>query len=745
MDFKLTTSRRPAQAVGYPAQGRGADGDGGGTAGTPPMGVGAIGVTNSQLCEIPLLPASQRSVGRTKGDPRPLPTAGSSPGPNSRVGAPPNGSGSMPIASSPSPALLLQDRSFRVATWNMCGQVLKRPQKTQKLPFAERLLTLEGLDLLLLTETHVEDLVPSRATRVLGQAGMQTRAGLALIARSDSSWEAQTHDVLIPGYAFMTKLLHRQSREQFWFLGVYGDTSGGYSSLRTFLLLLRKELRIYVGRVGAETWTGCIAAGDWNFVEHLEDRFPFITSRNKEAPLLSVFRDIKSICRMEDCAGAGPSMRQWSYSGITTSGRTFSRIDRIYRPSVGWSCRKPVPVATEWSDHRMIVATLVVLRPQVEKAVPAPRLPSMDLLSKSRTFWRDVVTLWGEAADGPPMTLERWSAFKAGVLTAGLHASKTTKKNGKKDWLRAVKEENIHPADICGAMRRAADQLYAGPAVPAKHSPVWPEAVPSYSKPPKRVAKGFQSSPASPWQVPLRRPAAGSARAARAGPTSASGDKGSAAQLGGVAAMLNERDATLKANTTRKAARIAKERTTEWFRLSSNKELDERGSRASVSVEGLRRPSESTAHVDLVGMASVARDYFEELHRPEEATPLRLRSQEELLRALREEYSSRPDPADYHSGPFSMEETAALKHKMPNTAPGPDGIPYGFWKALAAVLASMQKTVPPPRAFWPVFLELTDDLRERARPAWDLRTPMSACSSKKVIPHWSRTIGLSRP
>jgi len=711
MDIKLATSRRPAQAVGYPAQGRGADGDGGGTAGTPSMGVGAIGVSNSQSCEIPLLPASQRSVGRTKSNPRPITTAGSSPGPDSCAGAPPDGSGTTPSAESHAPGIVLQDRSFRVATWNMCGQVLKQPQRAQKLPFAERLLTLEKLDLLLLTETHVEDLVPSRATCVLGQAGMHARAGLALIARSDSSWETQAHDVLIPGYAFIVRLLHRQSRERLWFLGVYGDNSNGRSSLRAFLVRLRQELRGYITKVGAEAWTGCIAAGDWNFVEHPEDRFPFGESLSKMTSLLGVFKDIKSICKMEDCAGSGPSMRQWSFSRVTASGRTFSRIDRVYRPSEGWSCRKPVPVATAWSDHRMVVATLVVLRPQVEKAVPAPCLPSLDLLSKSRTFWQDVVALWDGAASGPPMTLERWTAFKAGVLAAGLHASRTTRRNGKKDWLRAVKDENVHPADICNAMRKAADRLHAEPAVLAKRGPVWPEAVPGYGKPPRHVVKGFESSPASPWQVPLRRPVADSAQAAHVG--SASGARGSATRVKSVAAMLNEREATLKANTTRKAARIAKERTAEWFQLSSNKELDEQGSRASVSVEGLRRPSESVTHTDLEGMALVARDYFRSLHSPEELTPQRLRSQEELLQALRVEYSGRADPTGGHSGPFSLEEAAALGRKMPNTAPGPDGIPYGFWKALAALLASRQGVVLPPRPFWLVFLELTDDLRMR--------------------------------
>ena len=58
---KLMTSR-PAQAVGYPAQGRGSDGDGGVTAGNPPAGVGAVSAKSNQLCENPLPGASSQSV-----------------------------------------------------------------------------------------------------------------------------------------------------------------------------------------------------------------------------------------------------------------------------------------------------------------------------------------------------------------------------------------------------------------------------------------------------------------------------------------------------------------------------------------------------------------------------------------------------------------------------------------------------------------------------------------------------------
>ena len=43
---------------------------------------------------------------------------------------------------------------------------------------------------------------------------------------------------------------------------------------------------------------------------------------------------------------------------------------------------------------------------------------------------------------------------------------------------------------------------------------------------------------------------------------------------------------------------------------------------------------------------------------------------------------------------------------MPNTAPGPDGIQYSFWKALASW--AEDRDLPP---LWDTFLALTNDLR----------------------------------
>jgi len=713
MDIKLATSRRPAQAVGYPAQGRGADGDGGGTAGTPPVGVGAIGVTNNQSCEIPLLPASQWSVGRTKGNPRPISTAGSNLVPNGCAGAPLDGTRAMPNARSPTPEVVLQNRTFKIATWNMCGQLRKSDQAQRKLPFAERLLVLEGLDLLLLTETHEETLVTSPSVRILGQSGMASRAGIALVTGAKSSWRAVAHEDLVPGYAMITRVAHGQSREEFWLLGVYGNTSRGFASLGEFLGLLRERLRLFIASGPGVSWEGCLAAGDWNFVEFSGDRFPVWESHVRAAPLVRVFNDIRALCKFTDAAGDEASPRLWSWSGKTQDGMSYSRIDCIYVPTEGWSACKPIPVATNWSDHRMIMADITRLRPRVEKAVPAPRLPSLDLLARSRTFWPKVLASWSQSTAGGPMTLERWTAFKEDVLCAGIATSKAVHKASKKDWRRALKEETLSPSKAAAAMRRAAARVQpeSVPRTRDDVAPVWPEAVPSRGVRPCRPRPSFVPGAASPWQVPVCASSGGhsSPSPALAGMGARPVDKPKSS----VADLLDQRQLALGAVAKRKAAHMAKNRTSSWFKQSSNKELDERGSRASVSVEGLRRPSSQYAHTDLRGMASVAREYFEDLHTPEPLLVDRLASQQLLLQELREEYCGRPDPTDVSLGPFTEEEALALRKKMPNTAPGPDGIPYDFWKKLASLLDSLQKESSPPPVFWGVLLELTCDLRAR--------------------------------
>ena len=143
-----------------------------------------------------------------------------------------------------------------------------------------------------------------------------------------------------------------------------------------------------------------------------------------------------------------------------------------------------------------------------------------------------------------------------------------------------------------------------------------------------------------------------------------------------------------------------------WYQQSANKEADERGSRASISVDGLRLDDTTPLTTELNQMVEITRSYFVDLHTPEPNPPERLAAKAALLEEVAQAYSSLPPPEDPASGPFTTGEIQAIRKQMPNTAPGPDGIQYSFWKALAA-RADDQDLVP----FWDTLLALTNDLR----------------------------------
>ena len=253
-------------------------------------------------------------------------------------------------------------------------------------------------------------------------------------------------------------------------------------------------------------------------------------------------------------------------------------------------------------------------------------------------------------------------------------------------------------------------QLWAKRRPPARAAPKWPCAIPAYKVLP-RASKHFVASETSPWQVMTRgqpplAPRKGGVKEVRfRAPCS---DKG-------VADLLAERASNLESSTKAKWEKMARTHSSEWFKQSSNKELDERGSRASVSVEGLRRPADDVAQTSLAGMTEVARDYFFHLHTPEPTDQARFDAQQALLEEVRLQSLRRPDPKpeDVLGGPFTEEEMKALLSKMPNTAPGPDGIHYGFWKRLIRLLAELQDDDKPLVAFWSAFSDLTEDIAER--------------------------------
>jgi len=186
-----------------------------------------------------------------------------------------------------------------------------------------------------------------------------------------------------------------------------------------------------------------------------------------------------------------------------------------------------------------------------------------------------------------------------------------------------------------------------------------------------------------------------------------------------------KRDATL-----RKFRAAEEKHTSAWFSSSSNKEADERGSRASVSVEGLRRSPGDAAETSLGGMLPVAHEFFTALHTPEPMTGRRRHLQSVLLREVSAEYSHIRRP-EFSSGPFSLKEVTSLLPKMHNTAPGPDGIHNGFWKALASRIDKMEGTVP---CFWDTFRKLTDDIRARGSSRCGLKDANLSLFFKKGDP-----------
>ena len=319
--FKLASSR-PAQAVGYQAQGLGADGDSGATAGGSLVGVGAASAKGNHTCETPSPVASQQSASGPNGDllfsP---PGCAQYQGPTEMPGTSSHGPRSEAMAS----PIKLKDHTFRIGTWNMCGRegTFDR-QPTLKSSLAEELLLLENIDILVLTETHSVDFSVSCKSTLLGHTGISsTRAGIAVISSSRSGWYCTDSHILVEGYALLLRLHHHCSAKSLWILGVYGDTSDAGRSLCSFYSTMADALAAVV--LDVPDWRGCFAAGDWNFVLHPEDCIP--VSANHHVPFRSDFDYILDICSMSDVAGPDPFPKGWSYRYSINNYHCYSRLD----------------------------------------------------------------------------------------------------------------------------------------------------------------------------------------------------------------------------------------------------------------------------------------------------------------------------------------------------------------------------------------------------------------------------------
>jgi len=389
----------------------------------------------------------------------------------------------------------LKGRTFKVGTWNSRGKLMAKPglPPVNKVATAEDIMSVEGLDLLVLTETHTDDEHPVVTTRrhiVLAQSGKTTAsAGVAVLAPNDGSWSCLQTLTVVQGHAILVQLNHRRSTETFWLLAVYADVSRGHASLLTFYTELRNFLAdLAYSPEHSESWTGCLAAGDWNAVEFPKDRSP---AEGRSTPYLKVrhaIAHVKSLCHLRDAAGPGASPHGHTFSGSGPAPWT-SRLDRIYYPLDTWWARKPTIIPTLWSDHKLVWAECGIRNPRVQIAKAAPRLPDTDSLAKSTDFWGPVLQKYNTLANSA-VTLEAWTAFKTDVLTLGLKARHTQRKNRSADWRAALQGDAIPLEELPTALDAA--RHYVPEKPPGPRSCRWRSATggdPSDAQPKAKVPK----------------------------------------------------------------------------------------------------------------------------------------------------------------------------------------------------------------------------------------------------------------
>ena len=448
----------PAKAVGTPDNSKGVDGDGGGTAGTPLVGVEAISAFSSRIHET--LPQYQSPSVDT--EPSTSCVSWTSRIHNRQAMLPPSNKGDLGNAPSREgglaahhtintptedpPEVVLKKRAFRIGTWNTRGKT--DPSSESKFYTAKMIMKLEKVDMLVMTETHTkEDSPPNiRGLKVLAHTGISgNRAGVAICALDTSVWNCTSSEVLIPGHAIICELYHSVSTESFKILGVYGDISD-YTARTGFYRDLYNKVSDYVLDVNGQSqdnisaWKGCIAAGDWNFVESDEDRFPTKAPSGTTKECRNIFRDIKTLCMLQDTGRSKSTHRDHTFSQNARGVTMLSRLDRIYRPRDGWTSSVPIPIKTNHSDHHFVWSDCFLSNPKVEIAIPAPRLLRVDKLDNA--FWTSVLDEWNALTSGD-INLHRWVDFKKLVLQYSLKVRRDQNRSTSNRWKEILRGHAI--------------------------------------------------------------------------------------------------------------------------------------------------------------------------------------------------------------------------------------------------------------------------------------------------------------
>ena len=254
------------------------------------------------------------------------------------------------------------------------------------------------------------------------QTGKSTAsARVAILAPNYGSWSCLQTLTIVLGHAILTQLNHYRSTETFWLLAVYADVSNGHASLLTFYTELCNFLADLVySPEHSVSWTGCLAVGDWNAVEHPDDRTPCEKPLATYRAIRRALTHVKSLCHLQDAAGPNACPQGHTFSRTSLAPWT-SRLNQIYHPLDSWWANKPTVIPTLWSDHKLVWAECGITAPWVQIAKAAPCLPDTNELTKSKDFWGPVLEKYADLANGT-VTLETWMAFKKDVLTLGLKA-----------------------------------------------------------------------------------------------------------------------------------------------------------------------------------------------------------------------------------------------------------------------------------------------------------------------------------
>src|SRR5258706_6580133 len=314
-----------------------------------------------------------------------------------------------------------------------------------------------------------------------------------------------------------------------------------------------------------------------------------------------------------------------------------------------------------------------------------------------------VMSAWSNLSSGD-INLPSWSAFKRYILQSGLSVSKSRKKSVSENWKSALQGDGITGDELTDLTFDWTGPLSADPIEGGVSGDRWRSALPVYDSCPRSrgCPRNVVLYPDALSDLTVVRPVQEiPPQLARAPP----------APVHNVADFLDVRIATKRAAQLKKYKEMECLHTSEWFNLSSNKEADKRGSGASVCGEGLHHSNDAPATTDLKHMLHIAQDHFRKLHTPQPMSTARSVSQVALLAEIAAEYGVKPAPGDAVSRKFTLTEVMGLHPKMPNTAPSPDGLPYGFYKALASKLDLLIKSDDSVASFWDVFTSLANEIQ----------------------------------